>query len=123
MVEWFNINPVDPDTGKAVEFPTIERFCSTIGISKPTLHEWRNRYPEFSNAYEKAKQLQESLWIENSMKGRYNTPFTIFLGKNVFGWTDKQTVQHQVSIEDRLRQIVATEQPIKLENVKVEDQE
>lgn len=74
--------------------PTIEGFCRTIGISKNTLHEWLkdDSKAELQDAYKKAKDMQEAMWQENSLKGLYNPIFTIFMGKNVFGWKDKQEI-------------------------------
>ena len=83
----------------ANDFPTIQRFCFSIDIVVDTLHEWVARYPEFSDAYKRAKELQEALWINNSMKGLYNPAFTIFTGKNIFGWRDKQEIEHSGHID------------------------
>ena len=94
-------------------------IAHSIGTTRETIHNWKDKYPEFLDAYKKAKQLQEEIWIQNSLKGLYSTAFTIFLGKNVFGWTDKIETHHKVTIEDRLRQI-ESKSPKKLKNVVVE---
>lgn len=73
----------------ANELPTIQRFCHNIGINKSTLHEWVKKHKEFTDAYKKAKDLQEDMWLTNSLKGLYPGAFTIFAGKNMFGWRDK----------------------------------
>ncbi|MBI5402493.1 MAG: hypothetical protein HY959_03770 [Ignavibacteriae bacterium] len=78
----------------ANELPTIEGFCRTIKINKSTLHEWVKAHKEFSNAYNVAKDLQVDLWLKNSLKGLYNPTFSIFAGKNMFGWRDKQEFDH-----------------------------
>ena len=124
MVEYFDVPATFIDTDgkeKANDLPTIAGFAISIGITVETIRNWKNKYPDFLDAYKKAKALQEEIWIQNSLRGRYNTAFTIFLGKNVFGWTDKKTVEHQVTFEDRLRQI-ARDSPVKqIGNVTVED--
>ena len=88
----------------ANELPTIQAFCHKIGINKSTLHEWVKKHEEFSNAYKRARDLQEDMWLTNSLKGLYPGAFTIFAGKNMFGWRDKQeldaTVQNVKPIDD-----------------------
>lgn len=78
----------------ANELPTIEGFCRSIKINKSTLHEWVKKYKEFTNAYKVAKDLQIDLWLKNSLKGLYNPTFSIFAGKNMFGWRDKSEIDH-----------------------------
>lgn len=73
----------------ANELPTIQGFCISIGIVKDTLHRWVEIHKEFSDAYKKAKEMQEEFWLQNSIRGLYNPAFTIFAGKNMFGWRDK----------------------------------
>lgn len=123
LIDFFNVPLQDPQTGKAVTLPTIERFCSNIGIHVDTFYEWEQRHSMFSDAAKKARQLQKAIWIENSLKGRYNTPFTIFMGKNVFGWQDKQDVNVTVSIEDKIRQIDARSEPEAIEATVVDDED
>ena len=87
---------------EVAEFPTIEDFADSIDVCHDTLIEWATKvdkegnlvHPEFSEAYKKAKELQKNIWQKNSMLGRYNPAFTIFAGKNLFGWTDKQEIDH-----------------------------
>lgn len=67
----------------ATTFPTLERFAFMIDVHKDTLLEWSNaiyptdyrekakagklKYPRFSVAYARAKQMQESILIENGL--------------------------------------------------------
>ncbi len=94
-------------------FPTLERFCHTIWIHKDTLIEWATatfpidpeetekekrwalKHPEFSDAYRRAKQIQEAILIENAMQGTYNPQFAVFMAKNNFGYTDKHEVDNK----------------------------
>lgn len=71
------------------EFPTIEGFCQQLKISKQTLHTWTTKHKEFMDAYTRAKEIQEHIWLTNSMRGLYNPQFAIFAGKNMFKWKDK----------------------------------
>lgn len=74
----------------ANELPTIEGFCIEQKIGKGTFHRWVKANKEFRNAYKKCKIIEEEFWKQNSLRGLYNPAFTIFLGKNVFGWKDKK---------------------------------
>ena len=73
-------------------FPTFEAFAHSIDVHTDTLQEWRSVHPKFSVAYKRAKQLQQTYWIEGSMESKFNPAFTIFAGKNLFGWRDKHDV-------------------------------
>jgi hypothetical protein len=103
LINHFDIPAVNPETGKANDLPTITGFARKIGVSRASLDRWKHSFPEFRDALLKAKEIQEDIWLKNSLRGRYNTPFTIFMGKNVFGWTDKRDVKHTLTIEDRLK--------------------
>lgn len=79
----------------ANDLPFFEQFAHEIGVHVDTLHEWKKVHPEFSEAYKKAKKMQEHNWKVCSLKGLYNPAFTIFFGKNIYKWTDKQEVEHK----------------------------
>ena len=82
----------DKGEEKACKLPLVIDFAHKIGVNNDTLYEWAKVHPEFSESFKKGRKLQERIWIENSMKGLYNTAFTIFLGKNIFKWTDRQNM-------------------------------
>lgn len=111
LIEFFDIEPFttrketfyykngdykEKDVDVANTLPTIEGFCRTLKITKPTFHDWVSKYKDFSYAYKRAKEIQQEIWITNSIKGLYSQPFAIFAGKNMFGWKDKSEVD-QVS--------------------------
>ncbi len=71
-------------------FPTLARFATNIGVTKQTLHDWATaknihtgelNHPEFSDAYKKAKDLQEANLIEGTIGNAYNSTFAIFTAK------------------------------------------
>lgn len=78
----------------AVDFPTIAGFCASIGIHKDTLHEWIKKFPEFSDAYNTAKNYQENILVVNALKSFYNPAFSAFFAKNNLGYADKQEAQN-----------------------------
>lgn len=79
------------------KFPTLARFACKCGVTRDTLYEWSTatnedgslKHPEFSYAYKKAKEFQESILVEGAMAGAFQANFSIFTAKNVLGWRDK----------------------------------
>ena len=53
-----------------------------LGVNVDTLHEWSAKHKEFSEAYTRAKQIQEDIWLRESLSGRYNAQFAKFFGVN-----------------------------------------
>ena len=108
MIEYFTIQPQQTvykktyyaDGGiKAEEpvvlpeqLPTFQKFADSVGVTVSTLWEWEKKYKEFSKAYARAKQLQEYIWLVNSMSNLYNAQFAQFFGKNCLGYKDKQEI-------------------------------
>jgi hypothetical protein len=88
----------------ATEFPTFQGFADKIGVHIDTLNEWCKKNKEFSEAYKRAKQLQEKIWLVNSMQNLYNAQFAQFFGKNCLGYRDKQEIEHSgnIKLEDVL---------------------
>lgn len=91
----------------ANELPLIQDFCFKIDITKQTLHNWLKDHKDFLDAYNKAKELQRTMWAKNTLKGLYNAPFAIFMGKNMFGWRDKQEIDQTIHGEVSLTDILA----------------
>lgn len=73
--------------GKLPSF--FEGFAKKVGVHRDTLHEWCDAYPEFSDAYKIAKDIQLRDFMEKGLKGDLNSAFTIFTMKNIFGWRDR----------------------------------
>ena len=69
-----------------------------IGVHRDTLQEWAKQHPDFSVAYERAKDFQENFLITNGLKGMGSTLFGIFVAKNVLGWRDKQPGEDEINI-------------------------
>jgi len=94
-------------------FPTFQGFANEIGVNVDTLHEWKEKHEEFSEAYTHAKELQEKIWLVNGMGGLYNAQFAQFFGKNCLGYKDKQEVEHgggvTVTYEDLLKKCRGSE--------------
>jgi len=84
----------------ANDLPSLVGFACKLGVTRDTLNEWANavnkdnklKHKDFSDAIKKAKEYQEYIWQTNSLKGLYNTAFTIFAGKNIFNWKEKSEI-------------------------------
>jgi hypothetical protein len=73
----------------AEEFPTFAGWCASEDVDDETVSAWAAKFPDFSVAYKKAKQLQEAFLVENAIQSRYNPAFSIFFAKNNLGYRDK----------------------------------
>lgn len=92
IVSYFDL-PAKTD-GTATEFPTVQDFACSIGVTVATLLNWRDKYPDFAQAYALARQKQESILLKNAMDGGYSAQFAKFFAINCFDgrYKDKQDV-------------------------------
>jgi hypothetical protein len=73
--------------------PTSAGFCMAIGVSKQTIANWRNgvyRVDTHQAVILKGYDILDALWQDYMMNGKINPVSGIFLGKNLFGYQDKQ---------------------------------
>lgn len=56
-----------------VKLPTIEGFALFIGVSKKSLYNWEEKYPEFLHALEKIRTEQHNRLINMGLSGDYNS--------------------------------------------------
>ena|SRR3990167_5653193 len=96
IVDYFSVEPyrVIPKTKREIpnDLPFLSNFADSIGVNQDTLHEWCKVHPEFSEAFKKAKELQEQFLVINGLRNNFAQPFTIFAMKNMFRWTDRHEV-------------------------------
>ena len=77
--------------------PTVTGLSNALGIHRDTLHSWatgstRSKTSERSDLIKRAYSLLAELWEDYMLNGKVNPVSGIFLGKNHFGYTDKQEV-------------------------------
>lgn len=85
-----------------IEFPTMEGFAASINIHKDTLYEWVKVHKNFSDAFTRARQLQEKIWLVNSLGKLYDSQFAQFFGKNCLGYKDKTVTELSGKVEQGL---------------------
>ncbi len=75
--------------------PTVNGMCNSLGISRDTLNQWKNgdyRAASHTDMVKKAYKILEEMWENYMMNGKINPVSGIFLGKNMFGYQDKQDI-------------------------------
>lgn len=73
--------------------PTVTGFCNSLGISRTTLFDWKHgnfREDTHQAIILRAYGILEELWESYMQNGKINPVSGIFLGKNNFGYQDKQ---------------------------------
>jgi transposase len=81
----------NPDMcAKVVEMMTIGcsmvEVAAELGVCFDTVHEWRNVYPDFSEAIRKGELLSQAWWEKNGRVNLENTRFnTALWTKNMAG--------------------------------------
>jgi len=76
----------------AGELPLFTSFAYSIGTIRETLESWTHDFIEFRHAYKTAKELQESMLIDNTIHNLYAQPGAIFTMKNLLRWTDRSEI-------------------------------
>ena len=78
------------------KYPTFEMFATSIGVTSRTLREWAKsgKYPRFSDAYARAKDMQLAIAKNNAMTKQYDGNFAKFVLINDHEMTDR-VVQEQ----------------------------
>lgn len=101
-IQWYLRHCVDNDMK-----PTVKGFCNALGISRNTLWNWKCgnfRAGTHEEIVVRAYDLLEEMWENYMQNGKINPVAGIFLGKNNFGYQDKQEYvltpnQHQETID------------------------
>lgn len=69
-------------------------YAAELGVSKSTLYLWAEQYPEFSDAFSRAKEVGEAYWLRRlrtDLMGTRdcNAPLVKLYLSNRFGMSDK----------------------------------
>lgn len=110
IIEFFDVPPVreipetwyNPDGSVKRESmklvanppPHIGGFARSIGVSKTAVYDWARKYPEFAYSVAHAHDMRRAMIIDNALAGLYNPLFAKLAAANMFGWHDRQDVNH-----------------------------
>ena len=72
------------------KLPTVNAYCNKLKVTRQTMLNWTEKYPNFLDAYTRAKQYAEDILTQNGLMGYYNPGFATLVGKNAYDWKDKQ---------------------------------
>lgn len=75
--------------------PTSAGFCMALGVSRSTISHWRNgkfRADSHQAIILKGYSVLDALWQDYMMNGKINPVSGIFLGKNLFNYTDQKDI-------------------------------
>ena len=73
-------------------------FCVKVKIGRQTFYDWINANPEFAEAYQYAKEIQEALLVQAGQEGMLENPnfnakiWEIFM-RNKCGYTDTRKLK------------------------------
>lgn len=106
----YNLEPIDIADAEQVEKrilwyfehcvqddmkPTVTGMANALGIDRRTLYDWsRGKFRDVTHSpiVKKAMNILEELWEDYMQNGKINPVSGIFLGKNHFGYADKQEI-------------------------------
>lgn len=89
-IKWYFTHCIEDDMK-----PTMNGIALALGIDRKTLYRWKTgeaRDMTHSHIVKKACAILENLWEDYMQNGKINPVSGIFLGKNHFGYTDKQEI-------------------------------
>lgn len=75
--------------------PTVTGMANALGIDRKTLYDWsRGHFRGVTHfpVVKKSMTILEELWEDYMQNGKINPVSGIFLGKNHFGYADKQEI-------------------------------
>lgn len=77
--------------------PTVSGMAAALGIDRHTLYDWKTGYrrgksDNRTQIISKAYRVLEILWEDYMQNGKINPVSGIFIGKNHFGYTNKQEI-------------------------------
>lgn len=79
--------------------PHVGGFARKIGVAKSTIYDWARKYPNFAYSIAHAHDMRRAMIIDNALAGLYNPLFAKLAAANLFGWHDRQDVQHSGEVK------------------------
>ena len=97
IVEFFDVDDTEiiGDEERAARLPTFAGFARKLLVPRTRLHEWAKKHPEFQDAMNICKTIQEDIMVNNGIRGFFSSGFAQLAMKNMNTWRDKQDVQEK----------------------------
>lgn len=96
---------------------TIVGFTNFLGdeLDKPFLNNkyWYELHDDFNTAKSRIENEIEEHWTTGSVNGDMNSAFSMFYGKNKFGYVDKQEIDQTTKLDATLEVNKMTEKELK----------
>jgi hypothetical protein len=83
--------------------PTFSKFARSVGICHDCITDWAKIHPEFTEAYNVAKELQKEFLMDNGLAGLYPPASFIFTAKNITDMKDKTDVDVNVKTYEHFK--------------------
>ena len=92
LVKFFD---VEEPTVKTL--PLFEDFAKKIKVSTAALWNWKQKFPDWAEAYEIAQDRQRAAMIRIGLAGQAQPAFIIFSMKNMCKWTDAHETKMDIT--------------------------
>jgi DNA-packaging protein gp3 len=79
--------------------PSVAGLSIVLGVVKSTVWEWSKDNQEFSSALGQLAQKQEMVLTGGGLAGQYNPAITKLILATNHGYSEKQQIEHQGSIQ------------------------
>jgi hypothetical protein len=77
--------------------PTMAGLSLYLGISRSTLYEWKNIYPDFSDLLERLLAEQEETLINYGLSGEFNASIVKLILCVRHGYREQHTVKYETA--------------------------
>lgn len=82
----------------AKDFPTFVKFAQQIGISNKTLNYWEKTYPDFKEAMDEARIIQQDKFHTAAIIGVFNPNYSKFFAMNKYNMSEKNDSDSTVKV-------------------------
>jgi len=84
------------------QMPTRSGLCIHLGVSRDTVNNYEQRYPEFARSIQMLREAQENLLLQRLAKGKCHPAGSMFILKNLHGYKDTHDFDHTVGTKKQV---------------------
>lgn len=74
----------------AAQLPTFAGFAIELSVHRATMDRWKGDHPEFRDAYELCKEIQEEVLSQNGLMGTYNAKFAALFAMTNLDYSERK---------------------------------